>query len=236
MLETAREVVDTTAELRGWITITLALLFGAGSLIGVSIAVRNYLHTTWQTKVAVARLVWAEERGPHFAPKAGAWQIPRPNAKALIQRPETRGRISTPNLFEAAEVDGVITVVWREDGRISYATLTNNSDEPVGNVTLVLNRGNRPRAAAQDRLDMPRTLLPKSSIVIEVNVPRDGGSAFSPGVFVLSFTDAAGLRWERRGTRPPVLVPKPQPKKFRKVQAWWFRTKRKFKKADRAKT
>lgn len=215
---------DPTAELRGWITLGWALIVGSATFAGVVVAVRNYLHTTWQTKVAVARLVWAEERGPRFVPHAGSRLHVKHNAESAIPIPETSGRISVPDLFEAGRVQGSVTTVWKVEGRRSFARITNNSREPVGNVSLVLHRGKKPPAEAQDRSDMPRTLLPETDMLIEVDLPRDG-NPFSSGVLVLRFSDSAGTRWERRGTRPPKLVPERRPRRFARLGAWWFRRK-----------
>ena len=220
---------DSTAELRGWLTLLWALIIGTGTLIGVFVGVRNYLHSSWQTKVATARLVWAEGQGPHFAPKAGSRMYPKVNGKRAIPYPETSGRISAPDLFEAAQVEDSITPVWKVDGSLSYVQIINNSKEPVSNVELTLRKGARILAERQETHDMPRTLPPESTLVMQVMIPREGNHPFRPGRFVLRFTDSAGNRWERIDTRPPVLVPKPKHPGFKKLRAWKVGTVPKYK-------
>lgn len=206
---------DPTAELRGWLTLVWALVVGSATLVGVFVAVRNYVRSTEEARVAVARLVWAEERGPHFGPNEGSRRHPKRNPNRSIPIPKTAGSISTPGLFVAGEIDGWITSVWAEKGSRSYARIRNNSKEPVGNVHLSLKRGREPAAVAQERSDMPKTLLPETEILVDVLVPRAGHRR---GSLALLFTDSAGNRWERRGTRPPKLIPRPKRKRFHNLR------------------
>ena len=221
---------DSTAELRGWLTLLWAFVIGSGTLIGAWIGVRNYLHSTWQAKVATARLVWADGRGPHFAPIAGSRRYPREDAKGADLYPETSGCISAPDLFEARHVGGSLTTVWKVDGSLSYVQVTNNSKEPVSNVELTLRQGSKIVAGRQGAYDMPRILPPDRSRVIQVMIPREGNHPFRPGRFALRFTDSAGNRWERMDSRPPTLLPKYKPPRFQNMRAWRFRTVQRYKK------
>jgi hypothetical protein len=199
-------------------------MVGAATVAGVIVAVRTYLRNTWDTKVATARLIWAEGAGPRFAPKAGSPRYPReddPNHPRL--HPSTSGTISAPNLFKAGEFDGAMTAVWSVDGFRSYARVTNNSKEPVGEVELTLRKGNRVLAARQEPHDMPTTLAPESTALFAVLIPREGNLTRRHGRLVLEFRDSAGHRWRRSETTPPVPIPKPRAQQFPAARAGWFR-------------
>lgn len=202
----------------GWVTACVALVVGGFTIFGVLTARRAYIKSVDDTHKAVARLVWVERMGPTTLPTAGSKSGGRPS-----YLPAHDAEISSPSLFQAGEEHGERVSLWAVDAVRTFARITNNSREPIGSVRLGVHRGRT--LIASSRM-LFRAIPPESSRVVEIHFARSalGHDARADAVRLeLRFTDSAGQRWTRIGTRPPIPIDPARRPRFRHLRAWWFR-------------
>lgn len=192
---------DATAELTGWLTLVWAFLVGSATIAGVFVAVRTYTRTAWDRKVAAARLVWAQVTKQQTLEKDA--EIP--------VRSLTFDRYVIWNSHQTIHKDAQgerATVNQRSV--LLLVEITNNSDEPIGDLTL------RVRDAERNKLDSPgfhqNVLPPKSATIACVVLPVAHGPnvVWSLHFVTLLFRDSAGHRWKREGTAPPTNADLPR--------------------------
>lgn len=197
--------------------------FAAGAaVVAVFIAGRSYSHTraayvddVWQRKASQARLVWGE-RGRFCGKKRGAKGHPPPNQTLGV--PISVGVTGDrDDDYEAGEIDGKPQSFLTVDATFFVVKVTNNSDEPIGNVHVSLTgpwrhgeagsrrpEGAGPRWTAQSKPALFPVIKPKTTAECIVFVRADMTSIDGYAAKVsVRFTDSAGVRWNRTGTRKP---------------------------------
>lgn len=178
-----------------WSAVGVAIVVGFFTINNVQTARRSFQASTWERQVAVARRVYASTEFTSL--------IPRGEPETLTSRnPDLR--LNT-GLFEVVEEDGFQNRKARADLFGCLIEIHNPSDEPVGNVVVVIAGLN---GGVQHESLSP--LQPKSLrrvVIFAEHTPKDWNRPDSPTVS-LEFSDSAGNFWRRQGTDAPTLLPK----------------------------
>lgn len=198
-----------------WAAVIVAIVVGSftvrgirGSLAGLALQREAYAENVWQTKVAVARQVYADvldvkevkpgESRPHFNP--------------------------TPSVFfgtefmddEGVDGDGNSACSVTRQVNALHVFVRNNSKEPVGRARISLHYPeitDEPRPVEVYELG---TLRPETDLYCAIYYPRDrslydtdpnGGPGFGMvrALLRLNFFDSAGVEWRREETYAPIV-------------------------------
>lgn len=183
-----------------------------GALVGVgalTVAVRNvgtarraYLEGTWDRKVAVARLVWSEAAQVDSLLKG----------QAIPWHDYPFDRYHAPAVeYGEATADGVGVDRVKEDSTVVLVTVVNNSKEPIGGISVDVHSGDA--EVVRPPLMQP-VLRPESSVTTcyVTPSPRPGIAHFAVESTIY-FSDSAGHRWRRQGTRLPETITAGEPER-----------------------
>jgi hypothetical protein len=218
--------------------VSVAIVVAIFTISNVLTARRAYVESTFDRKVSQARLVWAELAG-HVGKAKGAraGDMAERTLRDLLGS-GTSWLGDSNDDYEPRVEDGETYSVIARDLTIFGVRITNNSDEPIGRCSILLEGSKRLEVAPPGRRSwehragrlVARVLPPRTTKSVRIVVPLSYADLTPRSTrVVVGFTDSAGHRWMRTDTKTPTLVPKPRPPRFQKLRAWRLRTVRRIK-------
>ena len=203
-----------------WATVVVAA-------VAVGIALRTYRDSTWSTKVAAARLVWAQTG------VAMGWSKGKKFSGLSEQLfPGHAKEVGNPfGFFETGE-NGRPSSTLVRDLTVFRVQVTNHSDEPISRVRLSLTHPRHGLLSFGGGRPAFNVLAPKATRNANVFAALKYNSRDTRITRVeLSFTDSAGRRWRRVSMSPPKEIKvRRRPRVRVRVQGAWMKFKHRLRK------